>query len=203
MGGPLGQREEGDAAQEGIVDFARRRMHVERPTVVDGVNVTEETLLDGDGCYRRTAPAQGWSPEARDDGTEAAGRALLRFSSPWWSLGALGRARGGAVLGHELVRGMQTTRIGLTLDVPKADRPTGRPFVIKWRKSIPTEVWLDVQDCVCRIAYAIPMAYPFWARLMMRVAREPLPEPWMVMEFWDFGDHGPLPSPTDSATSAR
>lgn len=183
---------------EGEVDFARQRALLHRQVPgVSGVPLLSrllpepiELLHDGRATYLRL-PVDGQRAWVRltdlpDDPVTDPSAAAPGLSNPAAALGLL-RALDGVpeVLGEENVRGQSSTRMRVTVDLDAAaDALTGRAEDIarglgrlRGRGDLPMEVWLDGDNRVTRLRYAVETSVAGVSRITLVTD----------LELYDFG----------------
>jgi hypothetical protein len=147
------------------------------------------------GSWMLVKPGDVWSSRKRNVGDPRAPR------DPLWILDALRGAKTCESVGSDVVRGAQTQRYRVQVNLAAAERrvPSGlldgctkrtrrQREVRKWRASMLTEIWVDQERRLRRATWLTIPQRSFLARTVER--RDPL---WTTLELWDFGVPAPPP----------
>jgi hypothetical protein len=138
-----------------------------------------ENLWDGPTLYVRLAADEPWEV-LPVFGAEDWPPGAIPCGSPLWLLDALhGAPVDARVVASETLRGVETTRIRLTLNPAVADAasPAGLWFPPLRTDGFPTEVWVDDDGRLRRVSGS----WPTRPRLLRKFST------FNTIELWDFG----------------
>lgn len=210
--------EAGSTQGEGVIDFEANRgqLTMQLPDMsgampddapADGEDPMADlpselvTVFDADVVYTQVATEEGmrW---LRIDVTEMAGGAQTGNQDPTAGLELLRGADDVEEVGEEEVRGDATTHYRATLDLERArdEAPEEQRAAMDQAiaqlgsNELPVEVWLDEEDRVRRMRYAIDLA-----QMEIDAAGDAALQGTITttMEFWDFGVEVDVSPPPD------
>jgi hypothetical protein len=175
-----------DEPEVGWIDLRNRRAWFPAGFGSGDFRGRVENFWDGATLYVRFAPEEPWMV-GPSFGAADWPLGSIPYSSPLWLLDALrGAPADASVVASETLRGVETTRIRLTLNpaIANAASPAGLWFPALPTDTFPAEVWVDNDGRLRRVSYS----WPTRPRLLGRHGS------WNTTELWDFGTATTSPS---------
>jgi hypothetical protein len=190
VGAPDGPPASSERAEPGEVDFTTRRVFYRETVSVRDLEGPILNFWDGARLYVREPedPTDRWTEiPFHGDAPEGA----MPYSAPLWLLGALHAGGDAHVVGEEVLRDTDTTRVALTLNRDAVSSQSAWPLAFPRQPNtqFSAHVWLDAEDRIrcMSCAWSTGAKKRRWSKWGT--------DHWPTTEFWDFGGPRTLNAP--------